>query len=249
MATPAVVASTYGTSSDGGNTAATSAIDTTGATLIVINLSGLANAATVSDSKTNTWTRLSFYNQGGSGTNLYYALNPTVGSGHTFSVGSSAIFPALHVAAFSGVDSYSGENGEGGGFGTSLIVNLSNTGVNDTLYLSGAWWTNTAGPISDNFGFTTIQYTDTVPAQSYGGYIAWKVANAGASVGFSWSPADNVAVSAAWFLPITGGAGQPIVRRFGGVPAVGGHHSGNRGRGRMWGRTRQGLIVPRRLAA
>lgn len=46
-----------------------------------------------------------------------------------------------------------------------------------------------------------------------------------------------------------GGDNQPIVRRFGGVPNIGGQHLSNRGMGRMWGRSREGLIVPRRLAA
>jgi hypothetical protein len=44
-------------------------------------------------------------------------------------------------------------------------------------------------------------------------------------------------------------AGQPTMRRWGGVPAMGGTNIGNKGTGRMWGRTRSGIIVPRRLAA
>lgn len=46
--------------------------------------------------------------------------------------------------------------------------------------------------------------------------------------------------------------GQPTSRRWGGVPFVGGQGmlgKSSTGSGRMWGRARSGLIVPRRLAA
>lgn len=47
-----------------------------------------------------------------------------------------------------------------------------------------------------------------------------------------------------------GGGGQPMRTRFGAVPHVGGGAPmGRSGFGRMWGRTRSGLSVPRRLAA
>lgn len=46
-----------------------------------------------------------------------------------------------------------------------------------------------------------------------------------------------------------GGTGQPTMRRWGGVPHVGGQGIGSKGKGRMWGRTSDGVIVPRRLAA
>jgi len=40
---------------------------------------------------------------------------------------------------------------------------------------------------------------------------------------------------------------QPILRRWGGVPHVGGPGIGTKGDGRMWGRRRSGIIVPRRF--
>lgn len=46
------------------------------------------------------------------------------------------------------------------------------------------------------------------------------------------------------------GGGQPLLRRFGGTPFVGGQgvNAGARpGSGRMWGRTRSGLVVPQRF--
>jgi Concanavalin A-like lectin/glucanases superfamily len=46
-----------------------------------------------------------------------------------------------------------------------------------------------------------------------------------------------------------GGTGQPTRRRWGGIQALGGSSVGNKGPGRMWGRRRSGIVVPRWLAA
>lgn len=78
------------------NNVTTAAIDTTGATLLVVCV-GHLGAVTVSDSKGNTWTALT---QGSRG-RIYYVQNPTVGSGHTFSVTSVGSAPAIAAAAYS----------------------------------------------------------------------------------------------------------------------------------------------------
>ena len=44
----------------------------------------------------------------------------------------------------------------------------------------------------------------------------------------------------------TSATGQPTMRRWGGVPYMGGQGIGNKGKGRMWGKTRSGVIVPKR---
>lgn len=89
----------------------TSAIDTTGATLIVIVYAYSSTGAfpiwtNLSDSKSNTWhydTREtgSVPSDGGgkgnrTGLGIGYCINPTVGAGHTFTT-NDLNFPAIHV--------------------------------------------------------------------------------------------------------------------------------------------------------
>jgi hypothetical protein len=86
----------------------TASINTTGATILVCNLSqfrGLSNpnSATVTDNKGNAFAPLTF--QVGNiepYSRLFYVANPAVGAGHTFtSVGSGAL--TLTCAGFNGV--------------------------------------------------------------------------------------------------------------------------------------------------
>jgi hypothetical protein len=93
-----------------GNGSQTSAgINTTGATLLVAAQSTAYNhnpcaSGSVSDSKSNTWTAIQEYNAGGSAGGsvcIWYAANPTVGTGHTFS--SDGYYSTTFFAAFSGV--------------------------------------------------------------------------------------------------------------------------------------------------
>lgn len=89
---------------NGTSTATTSGIDTSSAKLIVIAVLWFTGTPTVSDSKGNTWTALTTVASGSSGgtqyfARLYYCINPTVGTGHTFS--ATANFTVIDVRAFS----------------------------------------------------------------------------------------------------------------------------------------------------
>jgi hypothetical protein len=81
----------------------TSSINTTGATLLVavVGYNG-APQATVSDSKSNVWQVVAGNTiQSNSGVDVYFSINPTVGTGHTFTL-ATANNPTFCVAAFSG---------------------------------------------------------------------------------------------------------------------------------------------------
>ena len=84
----------------------TPGVNTTGANLIVVAqaaYSGSASTPTLTDSNSNTWTRVRYYNQGVSpnilGTCIWYSLSPTTGAGHTFTAGP---FCTIAIAALSG---------------------------------------------------------------------------------------------------------------------------------------------------
>jgi hypothetical protein len=96
------------TATPGGSGGTTAALDTSGANLLILSVSwytiNTANPSTISDSKGNTWTALTRRNSpsGHFAHRLWYATNPTVGTGHTFTVTASADqYPAILVYAFS----------------------------------------------------------------------------------------------------------------------------------------------------
>lgn len=132
MPAPSLLAHTAKPSLDA-NAVTTDAIDTTGATLLVVILSDHAGTSPVSDSKGNTWTALTAQAAvdvgGGIGgaVRLHYVINPIVGTGHTFTGGSPASGPAIAIQAWDIVDPvFDDENG--GHTGAVLVQNVVNTG-------------------------------------------------------------------------------------------------------------------------
>src|SRR5258708_28367515 len=96
------------TGGSSGTGATTNAIDTTGATLLILFVANYKYASgginpIISDSKSNTWIGLTqnlqdiqCYIQ------LFYVENPTVGPGHTFTYTLTGAFGGLCVQAFNG---------------------------------------------------------------------------------------------------------------------------------------------------
>jgi hypothetical protein len=74
------------------NNASTSAIDTTGADLLIACYSSIGSAIPVpADSKSNTWIQAVTDSAGGRGGGwIFYCASPTVGTGHTFSATGGA---------------------------------------------------------------------------------------------------------------------------------------------------------------
>src|SRR5580692_182388 len=91
----------------------TAAINTTGSSLLAIFLSGANTQNAPVDSKGNTWIGLTqqtgqFSSQAG----WFYALTPTVGSGHTFTMGQGGnLVQGMCVLAFSGVSAHDADTG------------------------------------------------------------------------------------------------------------------------------------------
>lgn len=86
---------------DSGSPATTAAVDTTGATLLVVIVHTIfaLSGTSISDSKSNIWQPLTIYgaNTGfpDSTLQMYYAYNPTVGTGHTFSGAATGGYPTF----------------------------------------------------------------------------------------------------------------------------------------------------------
>jgi hypothetical protein len=151
----------------------TSGVDTTGANLIVVYFVG-DPASTLSDSKGNTWTALTAHNTGnGDESRLAYCLNPTVGTGHTFSNTGSARF--LAVQAWSGATTgYVSDTGNQGIGTTAAIKPGSRTpSAAGNLIVSGVtYFPNAAQTVSVDSGVTISDQSNTTWAGGMGYLIA-----------------------------------------------------------------------------
>lgn len=102
----------------GSATNTSSAVDTTGAALLVgVSAYYTAGGGSVvpSDSKSNVWTFLTPRGSNASGTvRICYCLAPTVGTGHTFTITSGNAFAGGVFAAFSATGPLDINNGASG---------------------------------------------------------------------------------------------------------------------------------------
>ncbi len=172
------------------STATTSAIDTTGATLLVAAACRSNTGGTMSDSKGNTWTALTTFQSGASAPFItpYYCVNPTVGSGHTFSYTTSTLFPALAVIAFSGAGAFdSGQTGSNELFPVTSVQAGSLTPAHDNNVVISAW-----GLVADpgsvptiNGGFTIDQHQTFTPGVTIS--IAHLIQTSAAASNPTWS--------------------------------------------------------------
>jgi hypothetical protein len=178
----ALVASTSAGSTNGGNSVTTGAINTAGANLIVVSVSGAPS--TLSDSKGNTWTALTTY---GGVITLYYCVNPTVGTGHTFTEGGATTFAAISVMAFSGVSPSSPldqQNGNGT-VTTSIQPGSVSPSQNNELIVTGLLMG--PGTASIDSGFNTPIQTAFNGGNAYGTAMSYLVQTTAGAVNPTWS--------------------------------------------------------------
>jgi hypothetical protein len=149
----------------------TDPIDTTGANFLVVCADqGFGAAAlSVSDSYGNTWEPLTPAQSGGC-PQLFYAYNPTVGAGHTFTASTlpSSDDVSIAVAAFSGLNGTSSVyqsgsivNSASGASGTTRQAgDITPASLGDLVINGLGWWKSNAAPtISIDTGFTVLDLT------------------------------------------------------------------------------------------
>lgn len=192
----------------------TGSIDTTGANLIVISVCSYAAAGepTVSDSKSNTWTGLTAVASTNARERLYYCLNPSVGSGHTFTItsGGSNAFPFIGVEAWSGAhasSSFDQQNGASTNGATSRTTGSVTPTEDNELLVAGLNF-NASNTISIDGGFTISEQRDFVGGSNFGGAIAHLVQTTAtaANPSFSWSSSCEGAAAIATFKAAAGAA-------------------------------------------
>ena len=205
------------TSAGGGAGGTSGAVDTTGATFLVAV--GVADSGTpsITDSKGNTWTPLT--QVGGSfptyhQCRLYYVTNPTVGSGHTFTVAgtnASACF-----AAHDTIDTTSPFDAEAGAqnLGVSAATGGS-VGAASRLVITGLGTEDgtISTPTISTSGFTVDELHPHVGGVSYGTFLGHKYVSASENPSWSLGGTFDVNVVNASFI-VTGGGGGPVVPVF-----------------------------------
>lgn len=162
----------------------TSAIDTTGATLIVVGYSLNGDFVRMSDSQNNRW----FISEPVTNISTQYftfgvCFNPTTSASHTFSL-TAGNFPCLCVAAFSGAVGTLGVTTEAGASATTLLMNSITPSSNDALLLTGicSQGTDTA---SIDGGFTITDQGGGVSGQR--GALAYLIQTTAAAAAPTWT--------------------------------------------------------------
>jgi hypothetical protein len=187
------------------DSASTSAIDTTTANLIVANCAELVltTAGVVTDSKGNTWTQLTTRGSGSQWRNtLWYCINPTVGSGHTFTCTGNTNFPVICVVAFACALSppvFDAESGVRVAFANTIQPgSITPAEVGEVLVAGVCTADSTSPTIDSSFSTPLVAFNSAIGTP---GAIAYKIkADAAAeNPTWSWTNAGQCAASMAAF--------------------------------------------------
>ncbi len=191
----------------------TSAIDTTGASLLVAAICHhSAGAGSMVDSKGNTWVELTAQVVTTSRARMFYVLNPTVGSGHTATFDGNP-FGTLSFAAFSGAnttDVFDIENGATDDSASSLQPGSVTPNQNDSLIVTALAFNDTVAAPAINGGFSTPVTTEhNAGTADRGGSIAYLIQTTATAANPTWttSVAVDAAAVIAVFIPAAGGGG------------------------------------------
>lgn len=172
----------------------TSAIDTTGANLLIAYVNeytGYSHSFAVSDSKSNTWTPLTAKDDASSNySQLFYCAGPTVGSGHTFSIGNGgAGNPIIAVQAWSGANVSPFDVQNGSTAGATTIQPGSVTPSNNNSLIVCGFSDGSATSYSINGGYTTTDNDDASSHQNQGMGLAYLVQTSAAATNPTWTAA------------------------------------------------------------
>lgn len=188
----------------GANGGTTGALDTTGADLIVIAISGLNTSATPTDSETNTWQALT--HQDNYGNQLWYCLNPTTDAAHTFTFSETASYPVISVACYSGVDSYDQESGANTATtGTTYQPGSITPSKNNALFVTSGCTYGGGTDWDSNFSLRQAEYGKS--GSNYSGGLADYIQDTAGALNPTWTSTGsyNRSATMATFLPALGG--------------------------------------------
>lgn len=208
--TIALVTSVQTPANSGANS---SAVDDTGANLLIFGYSQFGGGLSVSDSNTNTWVELTPQNNAGLSAVIWYVGGtPTVGSGHTYAAGGSN--QTGQVSSWSGLQTtpFDVENGANTSGPTLTFQAGSITpSANNTLIIANVTWNTYTGSVTIDSGFTIISQNTIGGGAVFGAATAYLIQSSAAAINPTWTfgsgvGAANISANIASFLGTGGGA-------------------------------------------
>ena len=199
--TIALVTHTQLAGPSGGGT--TSAINTTGASLLVLTVSEYAAGplSLPTDSKGNTWTGLTTRTAGSTYGRIFYAVNPTVGTGHTFTLSGANSFCVVDVLAFSGVDTSSPfdvQNGASSLSGAATQAPGSVTpSANNSVVITGIAAESPGTTATVDLSFTITDQSGQVNGVNFAGAAAYLIQTTAGAVNPTWTYSSGTVSTAA----------------------------------------------------
>lgn len=196
----ALIAHTIAASAGPNPNVTTSAINTTGANLIVATFSGYsinASPLSMTDSKSNTWTLIASYTSTVTRTSMYYCIPTTVGSGHTFTggvvSGGGAYYPCLAIMAWSGATAtpFDKHNGATSTGATSIQTGSVTPSTNNELLLTAVGFAATDTYTVDS-SFTIEDQHNYGAGTNFGLAFAYLIQTTAAAVNPKWSCGTSV---------------------------------------------------------
>lgn len=192
------------TSTGGGGSQTTSGINTTGASLLVVAvgwLTPVGAAPALTDNKSNTWTPLTPQSVGGGpgGDNcqFYYVENPTVGSGHSFTIDQTGDIAVIALSGAKTSGAFDVENGSA----TQTTGSITPSQDNEVVATCYSGWVGGAGTTQTvDSGFTKIESSGL---GSGGIVLAYLIQTTATAENVTWSddgdPTSNYATAVASF--------------------------------------------------
>lgn len=210
-----LIASGGASSSNSGSSVTTGSADTTGAKLIVVHVADYAGetASTLTDSKGNTWTALTPVTTTNTRSSLFYVINPTAGSGHTFTatkvVGNT--FPSIQFSAWAPDATYDQYVSHADGSNSFNQVGSLTPGANNGVFVTGLCLAATEASLSIDSGFTISTHNDYVVGQALGGAMGYFEQGTAAAKNPLWdfTSTESTATMATFLL--SGGTGKPFL--------------------------------------
>jgi hypothetical protein len=211
--TTPLVTLTEGFAVNGGTS---SAVDTTGADLLLVAVShySAGSGLTVTDSKSNTWTARSTSGDGDSNCTLFECVPSSVGAGHTFTAAGAGIYPALSLQAWAGAHAapFDQQSDAGSGAGVTSIQagSVTPSEANELIVAAMANGTDAGTGRSINSSFTISGQIGFNSGQYFPVAMAYFVQGSAAAINptWSWSGSTQVDAVIATFKAAAGGGGN-----------------------------------------
>jgi hypothetical protein len=195
------------------NSVTTAGQNTTNADLLVVAVADESGVtATVSDSRSNTWTARGRSSNATGNLQLFDCVPTNKGTGTTFTATSTGAFPAIAVLGWAGSKTTGApldqQNGAASDAASALSTGSITPGETDELVIAAAGTSTAANTINSVDSGFTIAATAQVSGTADGVSIAWKVQTAIAALSATWTyaGANTAAVRIASFKAAPGGA-------------------------------------------